>query len=657
VSSFSADFSSSVLGGQLEDLADGRPLGHAAIALRLRVRRLRQLCNICLLGLGASAPTLFLRANWPTLALVLAGSSLIGLGLWLNRRGATALAATLVLWTLAVVAALAMAFNQGLYSPALLIFPCILVIANMLTQLREFLALLSFMVLALALMTWAQVSGQHRFALPPFGVPQLLYAGFALLGCAAMIALLAADLRRALRRLGDQMLRVSESQQLLHHQASHDAMTGLPNRVLGRQLVEQALSRARSSDGQVGLLFIDLDHFKNVNDSLGHGVGDELLRQVARRLRGSVRACDSVIRQGGDEFLLLLADGADAESVAATANHVLAALLQPHEVQGLEVASSCSIGAALYPLDADDVDGLLQKADIAVQHAKDAGRNMLRFFDAGMNAHMLEDFQLGALLRGAVARREFTLHYQPIVSLADGVIIGAEALLRWQHPERGSIPPGRFIPVAERSGQIVEIGQWVIEEACRQVGAWQGSPLADLTVSVNVSMIQFKRGTLEAVVAAALERHGVPSARIELEMTESALIQDPESFVETLSRLKRLGVRLAIDDFGTGYSNLSYLQRFAVDKLKVDQSFIRKLTVNSQDQAIVRAIIQMAAALKLTTTGEGIEDEPTRLRLLELGCELGQGYGLGRPQAVEQFEALCRARREGGGLPAAPTGV
>ena len=612
------------------------------IAQRLRGRRLEQLCGISLAGLAAGSVTLVLRGNWPTLVFALIGMGLTGLGFWLNRRGATAAAGAIVLWTLTGVASLAMWFNQGLYSPALLIFPCILVIANMLALLRQFLALLAFMLAALALITWAQVSGRHQFLLNAFGLPQFLYAAIILIGCAAMIYLLASDLRHALQRLGAEIARVKESQEQLRHQATHDSLTGLPNRLLGRQLVDKALAKARRMDARVGLMFVDLDNFKNINDSLGHQAGDELLCQVAARLGASVRAYDSVVRHGGDEFLLLLPDVSEAENLAAAATHVLASLTRPFQVNGMGVASSCSIGVAMFPDDGQDFDALLQKADIAVQHAKDAGRNMFRFFDEGMNANMLEDLNLNTSMRGAIERGEFLLHYQPIVNLADGALVGAEALLRWVHPERGMIPPGRFIPVAERSGQIVEIGQWVIDEACRQVCAWQGTPLAGLVVSVNVSMIQFKRGTLETVVATALERHRVPPASLELEMTESALIHDPEAIVDTLNRLKRLGVRLAIDDFGTGYSNLSYLQRFAIDKLKIDQSFIRNLTGNPQDQAIVLAIIQMASSLKLTTTGEGIENEATRLRLIELGCDQGQGYGLGRPQPVEQFEGFCR---------------
>ncbi len=615
-----------------------------AVALALRARRLQQLCGISLAGMAAGSVALLLLGNWPTLGLALLGAALTGLAYGLNRRGATAAAGSLVLWTLTGLATLAMAFNQGLYSPALLIFPCILVIAHMLALQRQATALLVFMVAVLSLMTWAAVSGRHRFALPPFGLPQLLYALIILLGCAAMIALLASDLRRALAKLGSEVLRVRESQAQLQHLAHHDALTGLPNRLLGRQLVDKAMAQCARAGTPLGLMFVDLDNFKSINDSLGHVAGDELLCQVAGRLRASLRSYDAVIRQGSDEFLLLLPDVAGSEDLAAAAAHVLHSLAQPYAIKGMTVASSCSIGMAVYPGDGGDFDALLQKADIAVQHAKDAGRNMFRFFDAGMNAHMLEDLNLNSGLRSAVDKGEFSLHYQPVVRLADGALVGAEALLRWQHPERGMIPPGRFIPVAERSGQIVEIGEWVIDEACRQLAQWQGTPLQGLVIAVNVSMIQFRRGTLETVVAAALERHRVPPSQLELEMTESALIQDPESIVATLGRLKRLGVRLAIDDFGTGYSNLAYLQRFAIDKLKIDQSFIRNLTGNSQDQAIVLAIIQMASSLQLITTAEGIENEATRARLLSLGCVQGQGYGLGRPQPAQDFEAFCRPR-------------
>jgi EAL domain-containing protein (putative c-di-GMP-specific phosphodiesterase class I) len=264
-----------------------------------------------------------------------------------------------------------------------------------------------------------------------------------------------------------------------------------------------------------------------------------------------------------------------------------------------------------------------------------------------MNADMLEDLSINTGLRLALERREFRLWYQPVVALASGRLLGAEALLRWEHPEKGLVLPARFIPAAERSGLIVDIGHWVLDEACRQLSSWRGTPLAHLVVSVNTSGVQFKRGTIDTVVARALEAHGTPPGCLEIEITESALIHDAEALVSTLQRLKALGVRLAIDDFGTGYSNLSYLQRFEIDTLKIDQSFVRRLVSTRRDSAIAQAIVQMAHSLDLQTTAEGVEDEATRDALVALGCDQGQGWYFGRPQPIEQFEALCRAQGAG----------
>lgn len=615
-----------------------------ASELILRSRRLDQLAQLVLLGLSAAAATMVLHRNWITLQFLLGALGLVGLCYWLNQRGRTAEAGVGILWALTLMATAAMWFNQGLYSPALLVYPCVLVIANMLARLRHFLMLLGFMLLALAAITHASVAGLHVFVIKPFQWQQLAYAAVILSVFAVMISMLAGDLRQALKRLRAEVEQVQQARDRISYQAEHDALTGLPNRVASQRLAMRAMAHASRQGKQVGFVLVDVDNFKQVNESLGHKAGDDLLQQVATRLRSTMRSYDIVTRYGGDEFLLVVPDVAGANEVAAVATHVLGGMVHPFTVSGLALGTSCSIGIALYPDDGQDFESLLQKADIAVRHAGDAGRNAFRFFDERMNANMLEDLNISTSLRGAVERQEFKLHYQPIYELATGRLVGAEALLRWQHPERGMIPPGRFIPVAERSGQIIELGQWVLDEACRQLQAWQGTAFAELVMSVNVSTVQFKRGTLESVVIAALERHGVVPGRLELEVTESALIQDPETLVETLGRLKRLGVRLAIDDFGTGYSNLSYLQRFEIDKLKIDQSFVRRLTERDQDRAIVRAIIQMAKSLGLTTTGEGIEDEETRQHLLALGCEQGQGFGLGRPQALEQFEQFCSKR-------------
>jgi diguanylate cyclase (GGDEF)-like protein len=597
-----------------------------------------QLARLVFAGLFAASLATGIKGDWFTTAMLGGAFASVSLSVVLNHIGLVEGASMLLLWTLTLLATAAMWFNQGIYSPAILVYPCILVTANMLGRTRNFVLQLAFMLAATACMAWASESGVREFDMTPVGWSHFAYVAVILTTCGLMIYMLAGDLRSALLRLRAEVQRASEATEQIRYQALHDALTGLPNRIAALSVAQAAMAHAARHGRQVGFVFVNIDNFKQINESLGHSVGDELLRQIGMRLKERTRRYDAVTRYGGDEFLLLASDLGDSEEAAAVASHVIAQVGENFRFADMTVAVSCSIGVAMFPGDGQDFETLLQKADVAVHHAKDAGRNVFRFFDERMNANMLEDLNISTGLRQAIERCELRLNYQPLLDLGTGRLLGAEALLRWTHPERGNIPPGRFIPVAERSGQVVELGEWVLDEACRQLRAWRGTPFEGLTISVNVSTVQFKRGTLEAVVAQALDRHAVPPGSLELEVTESALIHDPEGFVETLHGLKRLGVRLSIDDFGTGYSNLSYLQRFEVDKLKIDQSFVRRLGERESDRAIVRAIIQMAKSLNLVTTGEGIENETTRALLIELGCDQGQGYALGRPQPVERFQ-------------------
>ncbi|WP_077037018.1 bifunctional diguanylate cyclase/phosphodiesterase [Pelomonas sp. KK5] len=608
----------------------------------LHARRLSQLGVTVLLALGTGSLIALVRQDWRTLGFMAAALLLVGASLALTRRRRIQPAALLMLWTLAVIATLAMWTNQGIYSPALLVYPVVLVIGSMLVRRGQLLALLVFMALCLGGMTWLTETGRHQFELSPPTYGVLAYVLTILGAFSAAILLLAGDLRRALARVRTEVQRVQESSEQLRYLAEHDQLTGLPNRRLGSLLFEQAIGTARRNGTLLAVMFVDLDNFKSINDSFGHSIGDDFLRQAAERLRAAVRSSDTVFRQGGDEFLILLPDVRDAAAVSAAATHVLAGMCRPYTVREITVSSSCSIGVAMFPGESHDFETLVKKADLAMHHAKDAGRNAIRFFDEAMNADMVEDLMLGTGLAQALEKNELSLHFQPQLDLASGRLLGAEALLRWQHPELGWIPPARFIALAERSGLIVEIGQWVIDQACRQLRAWADAGLGHLVLSINVSTIQFKRGTIDLVVNQALDRHGINPASLELEVTESALIHDAETFVATLARLKSLGVGLSIDDFGTGYSNLSYLQRFEVDKLKIDQSFVRRLSQSEPDQAIVRAIVQMAKSLKLQTTGEGIEDQATAALLRELGCDQGQGYLFSRPLPLAQFERFAR---------------
>ncbi|MBU1237565.1 MAG: EAL domain-containing protein [Gammaproteobacteria bacterium] len=422
--------------------------------------------------------------------------------------------------------------------------------------------------------------------------------------------------------------------------AHHDPLTDLPNRLLLRDRLERAIAQGERSDSRVALLFLDLDRFKTVNDSLGHPVGDRLLREAAQRLRECVREMDTVSRQGGDEFLIVLTELKEGDAVTRAAESILAALSRPFSLDGHEVAISCSVGVAVYPEDGRDFDELLKKSDIAMYHAKEAGRNAFRYYTERMNIDALERLDLQNRLRRGLERDEFVLHYQPVVELASGRIVGAEALVRWNSPEEGLVMPGRFIAVAEESGLIVPLGDWVLREACRQLRRWHDAGHDQLFLAVNLSAIQFRRGSVEDSVTRALRDSGTDPRLLELELTESILLQGAEHVLASVRQLKSLGVKLSIDDFGTGYSSLAYLKRFAVDKLKIDQSFVRGLPADADNAAIVGAVVQMAKSLKLEVLAEGVEGEQAVEHLRKLQCDYVQGYHFGRPLPVAEFDRL-----------------
>ena len=427
--------------------------------------------------------------------------------------------------------------------------------------------------------------------------------------------------------------------------AYHDTLTGLPNHRLLQERFLHAIGPGAASEARAVLLELDLDNFKAINDSLGHEAGDALLREVARRLTACVRDTDVVSRQGGDEFYVFMPQLQHADDMALQASALMEVLQEPVMLQGQEVAISASAGLAIYPDDGRDLDTLRKKAEVAMYQAKQAGRSTYRFFDAAMNSEASEHLSLRNGLHRAQERGELMLHYQPQIDLVRGAVVGVEALLRWQHPERGFIPPARFIPVAEDSGLIVPIGVWVLREACRQAMEWQRMGLPAMTMAVNLSAVQFKRGDVEPSVLRALEESGLDPRLLELELTESILIQNAEGVLASLRRLKQIGVKLSIDDFGTGYSSLSYLKRFDIDKLKIDQSFVRELCTNPDDAAIVRAVVQMAHSLSLTTIAEGVETAEMAQALLAYGCDEAQGYHYGRPMPAEELSAFLRGVR------------
>jgi diguanylate cyclase (GGDEF)-like protein/PAS domain S-box-containing protein len=425
--------------------------------------------------------------------------------------------------------------------------------------------------------------------------------------------------------------------------AHHDPLTDLPNRLLLKDRLEQAISHGDRMGTKVALLFVDLDRFKTINDSLGHPVGDRLLQEASRRLRDCIRDMDTVSRQGGDEFLVVLTELSDDDSITRIAEDILAALAVPFFLDGHEVAISGSIGVAVFPEDGRDFDSLQKKADIAMYHAKEAGRNAFRYYTERMNIDALERLDLQNRLRRGSEQGEFILYYQPVIDLASGRIVGAEALVRWNSQDLGLVTPERFISIAEDSGLIVQLGEWVLREACGELRAWHDAGHTQLSMAVNLSAIQFRRGSVEESVVHALNAAGANPAALELELTESILLQGTEHVLASVRKLKSLGVRLSLDDFGTGYSSLAYLKRFAIDKLKIDQSFVRNLPTDPDNAAIVRAIIQMAKSLNLAVLAEGVESDAAAEYLRHLNCDYAQGFHFGRPMQAREFRALIEA--------------
>lgn len=428
----------------------------------------------------------------------------------------------------------------------------------------------------------------------------------------------------------------------LDHLAHHDALTNLPNRMLLHDRLSQAIEVARRQDRQLAVMFLDLDRFKHINDSLGHAVGDELLRSVAHRLVTCVRHSDTVSRQGGDEFVLLLPLIEHAEDAALSAQKMLEALALPHHIDGQDLHINVSIGISIYPADGQDAETLLKSADTAMYHAKENGRNNYKFFKQDMNDRAVKRQTIEANLRQALERQEFILHYQPKINLQSGGIVGVEALIRWQHPTQGLLLPDQFIAIAEDCGLILLIGRWVLREACRQTRAWLQMGLPPITVAVNTSATEFLAKDFLDYVRTTLEETGLEPRYLELELTEGVLMRDAASTDRVLNALAATGVKLAIDDFGTGYSSLSYLSRFPIDSLKIDQSFVKQITSNPDDASIVSAVISMGKSLRQRVIAEGVESPEQVAFLLAQQCDEGQGYYFSRPVAAEVLAALLQ---------------
>jgi diguanylate cyclase (GGDEF)-like protein/PAS domain S-box-containing protein len=426
----------------------------------------------------------------------------------------------------------------------------------------------------------------------------------------------------------------------LEFQATHDALTGLPNRGLLEDRLRQAIGYAHRNGSLVAVAFIDLDRFKVINDSLGHGSGDEVLMRVSRRIRGALREMDTVARQGGDEFVVVLAEQPTVESVVGVVERIIEEVAQPVTIDGRELYVTCSVGIALYPNDGGDVTKLLRNADAAMFSAKARGRNSFQFYTPNMNALALERLALEGALRRATEREEFEVHYQPRVDIRSRKIVGMEALVRWRDAELGLVPPAKFIPVAEEANLINQIGAQVLRAACRQARQWADLGFDGLRVSVNLSARQFQQSHLVSTIQSALAESGLEAERLELELTESTIMGHGQEFVGMLTELKKLGVRVAIDDFGTGYSNLSYLSRFPIDSLKIDRSFVSEVATDPQHALLAQAVISLGHSLRLKVVAEGVETAAQLDFLRHHGCDEVQGYFFSKPVPPEEFERI-----------------
>jgi diguanylate cyclase (GGDEF)-like protein len=576
----------------------------------------------------------------PTTYALIASAIVLAVCYRLVLYGRVVLGGMLMLWTLYATLTVLLVVNDGLRDPVTIGYTGILIFAAMLGHKKQFIILTSTMGLSFILVALANQEGWLDYSAIPFnwGVTIDLFIIYSVISYAAWT--LASDLRFAMSRLHVENQKVNESKKEYQRIAQYDQLTGLPNRIIAVDRFNQAIFHSHRNNAKVAVLFLDLDNFKTVNDSLGHAVGDKLLQKISERLISSVREGDTVCRLGGDEFLILLEGILEDTAITRISNKILTNISEPIEIEEHVLTATCSVGIAISPTDGSEFDDLRKKADMAMYRAKNSGRNAFMFFDDAMNKDMLAHIDRVNSLRNAITNKEFILHYQPKLDLSSNKIFSAEALIRWQSPNGNLVKPDEFIPIAENTGLIIEIGEWVLYEACRQCKEFQQRGLVDFSVAVNLSSIQFRRGNLEAIVNGALASSGLNASYLELEITESLLVEDTRNIKQQIQALQKLGVTFSIDDFGTGYSSLSYLRDFNFDFLKIDRTFIENSLEKESDMVLCEAIIGMAHKLKLMVVAEGIESEQQRDALFSAGCEFGQGNYFSHAVPVEQFYRL-----------------
>jgi len=444
----------------------------------------------------------------------------------------------------------------------------------------------------------------------------------------------------------DDEVQLLEQKKLLEYQATHDALTGLYNRAALQERLEEALSHSKREQTKTALLFIDLDRFKEINDSLGHDIGDKVLIEIAKRLQSKVRKEDVLARLGGDEFMIIVENIKNKDDIGFLASKLVKAFEAPLEIEGYKLYLSCSIGISIYPDDGEDVSSLLKFADSAMYKAKAEGRNNFQFYSKEMTLHAFEQILMQTELKSALEKQEFTVHFQPQVNIIDNSFVGVEALIRWEHPEFGLIPPAKFIPVAVRSGLIVEIDRFVMHQAMQEYKKWESKGYAPNTLSLNLAVKQLYEKDFIDFLHESIKKYDFDPKKLELEVIESQLMKRPQEAVEILNNISDMGIKIAVDDFGTGYSSLSYLKRFPIDKLKIDRSFIQDVPTDEEDKAITKAIIAMAKSLNLIAIAEGVETHAQKRFILENGCELIQGYFYAKPLPADEIESFAKSLLE-----------
>jgi len=613
---------------------------------RQKIKRLVQILRITQIALLLVSIITIVANRYSDAVILLATGIFLFSVDWAVYKKHPVAGAAIFLFSLTVMLSYLAWVGSGIRDSALLGYCGVLIFAAMLGNKRLLIVLLSIMVAVLSLIAYVNEYGIYHNTIEPINLATgtitiviLTVIGFA-------VWMLAHDYRTALDDLARENERVKTAKTHIEHMAMHDPLTGLPNRIMAQHNFDSIFKRARAQHQLLGIIFIDLDNLKPINDSLGHQAGDQILKEVALRLLSYTKKVDLVCRYGGDEFIVFMPHIDSADEVSKASLEILQLVSENYLYRNIEIFCTCSIGIALAPQDGDDLDTLIKKADIAMYHSKDSGRNSFRFFNPAISRNMLEHISLISGMRKALQENQFSLYYQPKIDLQTNDICGLEALLRWHHPEQGFIPPATFIPLAESSGLIIQLGEWVITEACEQAKRWYDQGILEFSVAVNISSIQFKRGNIDAIVLGALSASGLPPQYLELELTESLLIEDSDRLANTLSSLRAEGVHLSIDDFGTGYSNLGYLKKFEVEALKIDQSFVRKMDDQTGDAAIVRAIIQMSASLGLKTIAEGVEDAGTAALLRSLGCTQAQGYYWARPMPADEVPGFVEFWRK-----------